>query len=385
MIAQTALGIVLLSSGGLVVTTFQRASRVAPGFDPTNTVTARLRLSDTALPTAESRTAFVEEVLTRIRETPGIVSASTTLNWFVAGQAGAQSLAFVEDRPTPDGAPYRIQSRRVTPGYFQTMRIPVIKGRDFQASDRIGTQPVAIVSRSYAERYWPGRDPLGRRVKRGVTTKEWAIVIGVVDDVRDVSIDEAPRDTLYTPFLQAAVSPLPVTIVVRTAADPSGFIKTIQQAVWRVDPNQPLANVVTLDNFLHDSLGPQRFRALLVSGYAVLALLLATIGTYGVTARSVAERTREVGVRLALGGSPYRVWWTVASTSLKAVAGGALIGILGSSAAFTAMSAILPELREAGWLLSGAAAGALIFAGCAAALIAARRVMSVEPSRALQG
>ncbi len=384
VIAQTALAIVLLSSGALVVATFQRASRIAPGFDPENVVTARLRLSEIALPTSESRTAFVEEVVNRLRETPGIVGASTTLNWFVAGQAGAQSLGFVEDRPTPDGAPYRIQSRRVTPGYFRTMRISVIKGRDFQDTDRVGSQSVAIVSRSFAQRFWPGQDPLGRRVKRGVTTKEWAIVIGMVEDVRDVSIDEAPRDTLYTPFLQAGLSPLPVSLVVRTAADPSGFIRAIKQAVWRVDPNQPLANVVTLESFLHDSLGPQRFRALLVTGYALLGLLLATIGTYGVTARSLAERTREVGLRLALGGGRSRVWWTVASTSLKAVVVGALAGVLGSGAAGAALQALLPELREAGWLFSAAAAGALVLAGCAAALMAARGVMSVEPSRALQ-
>jgi putative ABC transport system permease protein len=382
--AQTALGIVLLSSGALVVVTFQRAARIAPGFDPRNVVTAQLRLSEIALPTPESRIAFVERVVERLREAPGIAAASTTLNTFVAGSGGAQSLAFVEERPTPDGAPYRIQSRRVTPGYFETMRIPILKGRDFRETDRAGRQPVTIVSRSFARRFWPGQDPLGRRAKRGVTTKEWAIVIGVVEDVRDVSLDQPPRDTLYTPFLQAGPSPLPVTLVVRTASDPGALVRTIKQAIWQMDPSQPLANVVTLESFLHDSLGPQRFRALLVTGYAVLGLLLATIGTYGVTARSVVDRTREVGVRLALGGDPLRVSWTVAATSLKAVLGGALAGILASAAAGVALAALLPELKEAGWLFSAAAAGALVLAGCAAALIAARGVLSIEPSRALR-
>jgi putative ABC transport system permease protein len=313
------------------------------------------------------------------------VAASTTLNSFVSGQGGAQSLAFVEERPTPDGAPYRIQSRRVTPGYFETMRIPILKGRDFQESDRAGRASVAIVSRSFAERYWPGQDPLGRRAKRGVTTKEWATVVGVVEDVRDISLDEAPRDTFYTPFLQSNLTPLPVSLVVRTARAPSAFIPSIKQAVWQVDPDQPLSNVVSLETFLHDSLGPQRFRALLVTGYALLGLLLATIGTYGVTARSVVERTREVGLRLALGGAPARVLWTVAATSLQAIAAGAVAGLAASGAALAALAALLPELRQADWLLGAAAASTLVFAGCAATLMAARGVMSVPPARALQG
>lgn len=215
--AQVALGIVLVASGALVVTAFQRAARLEPGFDAANVLTAQIRLSAIALPTPESRLTFVEQVVARLRETPGVVAASTTLNTFLPGQGGAQSLAFVEDRPAPDGAPYRIQSRRVTPGYFETMRIRILRGRDFAATDRLGTQPVAIVSRSFAERFWPGQEALNRRVKRGVTTREWAIVVGVAEAVRDVSLDQAPRDTLYTPFFQSPPSPLPVSLVVRTA------------------------------------------------------------------------------------------------------------------------------------------------------------------------
>jgi len=384
VVAQTALGIVLLGSGALIAAAYQRASTIEPGFDPANVLTLRLRLSETALPTPEAADAFVRQVLASVRESPGVVGASTTLNWFVPGQAGAQSLGFVEDRPTPDGAPYRIQSRPVSPGYFEAMGIPIVRGRAFDDRDRAGAQPVAIVSRGFAERFWPGQDPLGRRVKRGVRTREWSTVIGVAGDVRDVSLSEAPRDTLYQSFPQYGASPLPVTLVVRTASDVTGFIESIKRAVWRVDPDQPLANIVTLDRFLHGTLGPQRFRALLVAGYALIGLLLATIGTYGVTARSVVERTSEAGVRMALGGSPSRVWWTIASTSLRALALGAGAGILASGLAGTALGALIPELQESGWRYSALAAAGLMLSGCAAALIASRRVMAIEPSRALQ-
>jgi putative ABC transport system permease protein len=207
-------------------------SRVrVPGFEPRHRVTVRLRLSEIALPTSETRAAFIERLLQRLRETPSVAGASTTLNWLIPGAGGAQSLAFVEERPNPDGAPYRIQSRRVTPRYFETMGISLVSGRDFDDHDRLGSQPVAIVSRSFAQRFWPDRDPIGRRVKRGVTTKQWAIVVGVAEDVRDVALDQAPRDTLYTPFLQSAVSPLPVTLVIRTAEDPRATIGAIRQTV----------------------------------------------------------------------------------------------------------------------------------------------------------
>jgi putative ABC transport system permease protein len=382
--AQTALAIVLLGSGALVVITFQSVAQVRPGFEPRNLVTARLRLSEIALPTSESRVAFVERLLQQLRETPGVLGASTTLNWFVPGQAGAQSLAFVEERPNPDGSPYRIQSRRVTPDYFDTMGIPLVSGRDFSDHDRLGSQPVTIVSRSFAQRFWPGQDPLGRRAKRGVTTKEWAVVVGVAEDVRDVSLDQAPRDTLYTPFFQAAVSPLPVTLVIRTAGDPRAFIGAIKQAVWMVDPNQTLANAITGEEFLRGSLGPQRFRALLGAGYAALGLLLTMIGIYGVTVRSVAERTREVGVRLALGGSPRRVWWTVASRSVQAVTAGGLAGACAAVGARGILVAVLPELRSAGWLYPVVAGALLIGAGLLIALLAARRVVSTSPAHALR-
>jgi putative ABC transport system permease protein len=382
--AQSALATMLLGSGAIVIVAFDAASRVSPGFDPENLVTARLRLSEIALPTSESRGAFIEQLLQRVRETPGVLGASTTLNWFVPGQGGAQSLAFVEERPTADGAPYRIQSRRVTPGYFATMRIPLVSGRDFSDQDRMGRQPVAIVSRSFAQRFWPRQDPLGRRVKRGVTTKEWSIVVGVAEDVRDVSLDEAPRDTLYTPFLQSAVSPLPVTLVVRTAGDSRAFIGVLKQAVWTIDPDQALANIITGQEFLRGTLGRQRFRAVLVAAYAGLGLLLAIVGTYGVTARSVAERTGEVGVRLALGGTARRVWWTVAAASVNAVLAGGVAGACATLGTRGILIALLPEVRNASWIYAAFASGFLVSAGLITAFAAARRVVSTSPSEALR-
>jgi hypothetical protein len=258
------------------------------------------------------------------------------------------------------------------------------EGRDFSDADRMGTQPVAIVSKHFADRFWPGQSALNRRVKRGVTTKEWSIIIGVADDVRDVSLDQEPRDVLYTPFLQSPPSVLPVSLVIRTERNAADLLPAIKATIWKIDPDQPLANVVTLDGFLRDSLGPQRFRALLVSAYALVGLLLATLGAYALTARAVVERQREAGVRLALGGEPRSVWWVMITPALRAVIGGAVAGIVLAWAARTALISLIPEVDGAGWSGSAVSAVVLLMTGAAATAIAARRILTIDPVKALE-
>ena len=232
------------------------------------------------------------------------------------------------------------------------MRIAVLTGRGFERRDWVDAPPVAIVSRGFARRFWPGQDPMGRRIKRGASAAVWSTVVGVVEDVRDVALDQAPADTVYTPYYQGSSPAAPVGLVVRTAGDPRAMVTAIKQAVWAVDAKQPLANVITLEQFLAQSLGAQRFRAVLVAVCGAIGLLLATIGTYGVTARSVVERTREVGIRLALGGRALDVWWTVAWGSLQAVVAGAIVGVAASIAAGGVLAALLPEVRGAAWMFA---------------------------------
>lgn len=380
--SQTALALVLLAAGALVVTTFERSARLAPGFDPAHVVTAQLRLAETAYPTHETRAHFVEQVLERVRATPGVVDAATTLNPFNAGFTFV-TLVHVEDRPTPDGQPHTVQYRRVTPEYFRALRIPILRGRTFDRRDSPQGTQVAIVSRLFADRFWPGADPIGRRIRRGASPV-WSVVVGVVDDVRDVALDQAPVETVYTSQLQSSAAVAPVSLVVRTSGDPASFVPAIKRAVWTIDPGQPLANVVTMEQFLAKTLGPQRFRSLLVAACGVVGLLLAAIGTYGMTARAVSERTKEVGIRLALGGSRGAVWWTVASSGVRAVSAGAAAGVVIALAAGAGLRALLPGLTgHVGWWSAGAAA-VLVAAGTVAAMAAARAATMVEPLRALR-
>ena len=381
--AQTALALVLLSSGALIVNALQQSVRADPGFDPSNVITAQLRLSARLFPDPVDRATFLDRVIERLRETPGVVNAGTTLNPFTVNGSFV-TLVHIEGRPTPNGQGHTVQYRRISPGYFDTMRIPILTGRAFERRDWVGAPLVAIVSRGFARRFWPGEDPVGRRLKRGATATDWATVVGVVEDVRDVALDQDPADTVYTPYYQGSSPEAPVALVVRTAGNPRAMIDATKRAVWAVDAKQPLANVITLEQFLAASLGPQRFRAILIAVCGAIGLLLATIGTYGVTARSVVERTREVGIRLALGGGAFDVWWTVAWGSLRAVIAGAVAGVIAAIAAGAGLAAVLPEVRGTAWLFAALCACVLVIVGAAAALFAARRVTGIEPLRALR-
>lgn len=379
---QAALTLVLLSSGALVVTAFQGLSHVDPGFDPTNVLTAQLQLSGTVFPTPQDRAVVVDNILTRLKATPGIVNAATTLNPFNGGSF--TTVVTIEDRPADDGEGYSVQFRRVSPGYFETLGIPIKRGRGFEPQDGIDRQLVAVVSEKFASRFWPDGEALGRRLRRGSSAADWAVVVGVVGDVRDVSAGSAEVETIYTAYAQGNSPAVPVALVVRTAGDPLAFIPQVKRAVWDVDPKQPLANIVTTDTFLSATIGQQRFRAIIISICGVLGLALATIGTYGVTARAVVERTREVGIRLALGGHPGGVWWTVAWSSLQAVLYGTVAGIAFCGLARQGLAALLPEVQQPIWTYSAISAMGLLGIGALAALIAARAVTRIAPLHALR-
>ena len=195
--AQTAMALVLLSAAALVVTTLQRTAAIDPGFDPSHVVTGQLRLADNAFPDHSSRVRFIRAVLERLRETPGIVGAGTTLNLFTVGASFTTNVS-VEDAPRPDGQAYTIQFRRVSPGYFEAMRIRVLRGRAFQPTDGETSPLVAVVSESFARRYWPNSDAIGRRIKRGAATSPWAEIVGVVADVRDAGLNQSTGPVMYT-------------------------------------------------------------------------------------------------------------------------------------------------------------------------------------------
>lgn len=383
VVAETALAFVLLSSAVLVYRAFDATAEVAPGFDARNTIGTQLRLSESAHASPESRTALLGNLLEAVRAAPGVVDAATTMNLLVPGAAYV-TIAHPTETPMPGETGHTVQFRRISDGYFRTMRIPIEAGRDFDAHDTLDTEPVVIVSRRFVDAYLGDGNPIGRRIRRGLPTNKPSRIVGVVGDVRDVGYGQEAQPTLYTAYRQGSTTSAPLSLIVRTARDSSASVGAIATAVWSVDPALPLSKVVELEAFLSDSLGSQRFRSVLLAVFAGLGLLVASVGIYGVTARSVVERTREVGVRLALGGSPGGVWRSIAQRPLGAVVAGAIAGTALSLFAAHIIAAYLPGTTGPAVSALWPAAAVLVATGGLAAVVPAYRATRIDPLRALR-
>jgi len=377
---QTAAAVVLMICGALLLSGLNRASRIDPGFDPSNIFGAQMRLSATAYPTEAARAALVGQVLERIRAVPGVVAAGVTLNPFIPNFF-YQTTVEIDGKPTPDGQPHTVDFRRVSPQYFKTMRIPVVRGREFEDRDAIGAPNVAIISRSFADRFWPGEDAIGKPITRG-TRK--VVVIGVVGDARDVNLNKPPGATIYIPYFQQNAAVAPASLVVRTSGDPIAATSAIRAAVMSVDRLQPIDHVTTVEQFLGDSLGPQKFRSALLIVLAMIGVAIAAVGIYGVTSRAVQERTQELGVRLALGATQTSVVGAVVWQTMRAVVLGLAAGGMLAGAAATALLRALPDLSRSDAWTAAPAVMVLVVTAALAATIPARHAASLDPVIALR-
>jgi putative ABC transport system permease protein len=382
LVVQTALCLALLIAAGVLLRSFDRLARGAPGFDPDRVLTAQLRLPASAYGTSEQRAQTVHRILEAIRAVPGVVAASTTMNLFQPGFA-YQTVFDVEHKPTADGQKHTAHFRRVSPDYFKVLRIRERAGRTFTDADTAHAPLVVVVSQQLAERHWPGENPIGRRIRRG-SQDRWATVVGVVDDVRDVGLAQAAEGTLYQAYAQNNPVTVPIGLVIRTGSDPLNVVNAVRAAVFSVDPELPIHRVATLESFLSDSVKPQRFRAAVLMVLACLGLLLAAVGIYGMTARGVVERTREFGVRIALGSKPRDVVGLVVAQALKSVAVGAAAGIVAGVWLSSALGRLLTNVAEPDVATSVGAAGVLAGTAALAAVVPAVRVLRIDPVEALR-
>jgi putative ABC transport system permease protein len=379
---QTALALTVLVVGGSLLESFWRTSTINPGFDADDVLTAQVRLSS-VYASHEQRIAFMDTLLDAIRAKPGVTAASSVSTPFIPGFTYGTAFE-VENRPMENGQMHPANFRRIAPGYFATLRIPLLRGRDFSWSDRRTSPWVAVVSRSLADTVWPHQDPIGQRIRRREPGTDWMTVVGIVGDVKDVSLAEGPDPTLYVSQEQHLPTTLPIALVVRTRQDLSAAARGIRASMATLDNAQVVDRFLPMTDYLDSSLSAYRFRAALVAVFAVTGLLLVLVGLAGLTARFVEERRREIGIRLALGAAPSRLWWTTTCDALKSVTVGIAAGILAATLAFQVIGTFLAGIAPPSVVIWGTDV-ALVAGLCAlAAAVPAHRVTGVRPMDALR-
>jgi putative ABC transport system permease protein len=375
LVAQTALSVALLVSGGVLVRAYIRTSHVALGYDPSGLLTAQLQLPPSRYANGPERAATMERIFDRIAAIPGVVKSGATMNRFRPGFAYL-TIVDIENQPTADGSGHAVQFRRVSSDYFATLRIRLRRGRVFERGDGLSTPLAAVISQSFADRYWPGLDPIGRKLKRASAAMT---VVGVVDDVSDVDVLQAPEPTLYAAWTQTANVAFPMGLVLRANGKPEALAAPLRAVIASVDPTLALDRIQSMDTFLAASLAPQTFRTTLMLGLALVGLLLGAVGIAGVTARTIAERMPEFGVRLALGCAGSDLWRDVVLHQLRTVLAGGLVGIGLALIASRLLASILPETEQFDPAVIAGAVALLAVTAIVAAAIPGSRVLRLNP------
>jgi putative ABC transport system permease protein len=382
VISEVALAVVLLAGAGLTMRSFLKLQSVDPGFRTERLLTMEIILPRSKYPKEENRAAFFKEVIERVNQLEGIESASATSNLPLSGSYSMMGFVSVEGKPPVDPAKDNpIPLGVVSSGYFETLGIPLKAGRFFtEEDDRANAPPVAILNEAAARRFFPGEQPVGKRIK--TASRDWRTVVGVVGDVYLVQLGRDARPEIYMPYLRQPVSGM--KIVARTRIEPEQMISALRAEVQAVDKDQPIAQVKTMSGRISESIAPERFYLLLFGAFAALALLLAAIGIYGVMSYSVAQRTREIGIRQALGAAPRHVLGLIVRQAI----GLSLIGIaigLGAAALLTRlMTSLLYEISPGDPTTFAIIPVILLGVALAACFIPARRAARVDPMVALR-
>ena len=383
VVAQVALAVVLLSAAGLMLTSVTKLSRVGTGFATDHLLTARIALSGANYAPAATRIAFVSDLLTRIGSAPGVSGAALTSTIPFGGTRGANGIE-VEGRPKNPGETLIVDQRHVSPGYFQAMRIPLLRGRTFTASDDSRAERVVVINRAMADRYWPNESALDRRVRlnAGSDAGPWMRVVGVAEDVRHISLSHGPVPEMYHPYAQAAVSTF--TLVVRTTGEPGAMAPIVRTNVQAVDANLPVYDVRTMEGRIAASFAQTRGTMLLLLVTAALAAALAGVAIYGSIWYSVSQRLPEIGIRLALGATRTSIFADVLRGAVWLTCIGAALGTAGSIAAGRLIAGLLFDTPATDPATHATVVCAVLVLALVAATVPARRAMRVDPMTALR-
>jgi len=384
-VGQVALTLLLLISAGLLIKSLVRLLSVNPGFQPSNVITMNLELPAPEYSTPAQMRAFHRAALGGIESLPGMATAGTVGFGLPFGEGGITGDFKVEGKPAP---PQGVSASKlvISPGYFQTMRIPMLSGRYFTRSDAEASQHVAIVSESFARRFWPKGKALGQRIDPGFSGTSWCTVVGVAGDVKQSGLGSKVRLTIYLPYSQA---PQPflmsfMTIVVRTPSNPAQMVNAVRRVVKSVDPDLPIYGVASMEELISTSTSEPRVRSTLFGIFAALGLVLATVGVYGVVSYSVVQRTHEIGIRMALGAQKSDVLGMVVGQGLRLALMGVAIGIAGALALTRFLTSLLYGVDPTDPLTFISVSVILILVALLACYIPARRAANVDPMVALR-
>jgi predicted permease len=369
------------------VQTFARLRGVDPGFTAAGVLTLRVSLPQATYPDAPAVGRFLSAALPAIEALPGVRTADVVTELPLSGSYFRDGIA-VEDFPLePDDLPPIVAYVHTTPGYFETLGIPLLAGRPFEPDGEDGRNRSVVASEAFARRFWPGGNPLGKRLQRGGANPDgWAAIAGVVGDVRQQGLADPPVEILYFPIVGPAAGggvARNLSFAVRSAADPAALAEPVSAAIWALDSELPISGVRTLEEVRVTSTARTTFAMTLLTIAAAVAVALGTVGLYGVVAYAVARRTREIGVRMALGADRGKVAAMVLGQGLAVIGTGLAVGLAGALALTRLLAGLLYGVSAADPATFAGVSLLLSAVGLAASWLPARRAAAVEPTEAL--
>ena len=385
VVSEVALSLVLLVGAGLLAKSFLRLQSVNAGFTPDHLLTATLELPRAKYEDDAQKSQFFRQVVERASGLPGVEAAGAISHLPLSGKEELDGFS-IEGRTDPIEAS-QIQTadfRVITPDYFSAMRIPLLKGRFFNQQDRASTTYSAIIDESFARRFFPGEDPLGKRIDEdgSRSRRGFAVIVGVVGGVKHTDVKAEARPTMYVPAEQSPWETM--TLVVRSSGNPTTLAAALREEVSAVDKDQPLSEIGTMEQLFGKAVAPQRFNLMLVSLFAALALALSSVGVYGVIAYSVTQRAQEMGVRLALGANSRDILRLIIGQAMRVSLFGVGLGLLAAVALTRVMTSLLFEVSATDPVVFAGLAVVLIAVTLVASYIPARRATKVDPLVALR-
>jgi putative ABC transport system permease protein len=381
---QFALSLILLIGAGLLLKSFQRLASVDLGFNPEQTLTMVATLPRVKYQNDEQALRFFNGAIEELRNSPGIKAVGVTTNLPFGEGINVDGFIIEGQEPSAGGnnsPSEQAEILAVTPGTFQALGIPLLQGRDFQNTDNANSARVAIIDDTLARRYWPAGDAIGKRIET-TGDQEWMIIVGIVGGIKHISLSEEKEPHIYAAFAQAADSR--ASFVVRTDGPPTAAIPVFRTAIKRADPDIPLYKVRSMTELIGDTLSTQRLTNTLLTGFAVVALLLAAVGIYSTMSLYVSSRTKEFGIRLALGAQPARLRLVVLGQAMLLTAAGVVIGIAGALALTRTITSLLFEVSATDPLVFTVIPLLLVIVSLLACYTPARRATRVDPLIALR-